>query len=136
MIPPDGILETILYARDIAAAERFYADVIGLPVQLCLPERFVFLVCGQQMLLIFNPDHSRRNDPALGVPRHGAEGAGHVCFRARDRADLEAWRAHFIAAGIPIESVHVWSGGHLSLYVRDPAGNSVELAEPALWGLG
>ena len=35
---------------------------------------------------------------------------------------------------IPIESEVVWPRGR-SLYFRDPEGNSVELAIPALWGL-
>jgi catechol 2,3-dioxygenase-like lactoylglutathione lyase family enzyme len=136
MAAPDGILETVVYARDIDAAEAFYRDVIGLPVHSKAPGRFVFLRCGGQMLLVFNPDQSRANDPKVGIPRHGAEGQGHVCFRARDRADLDAWRARLVAAGVPIEHDHLWDNGARSVYVRDPAMNSVEFAEPALWGPG
>jgi len=36
--------------------------------------------------------------------------------------------------GVPIESEVRWPRGGRSLYVRDPAGNSVEIASPALWG--
>jgi len=47
---------------------------------------------------------------------------------------LAAWKAHLQAHGIPIEAEIVWPNGARSLYVRDPAGNSVELATPSLWG--
>ncbi len=109
--------------------------MFGLRVATSVPDRFVFLVCGRQMLLVFNPDHSRRNDPAIGIPRHGTEGQGHVCFRVRDAAELAAWREHFRALDIAIEHEHIWENGVRSIYVRDPAGTSVELAEPRLWGL-
>jgi catechol 2,3-dioxygenase-like lactoylglutathione lyase family enzyme len=46
---------------------------------------------------------------------------------------LPAWRAHLAANGISIESEVTWPRGAQSLYVRDPAGNSVELASPRLW---
>jgi catechol 2,3-dioxygenase-like lactoylglutathione lyase family enzyme len=115
--------------------EGFYAGIIGLDVVQYLPDRFLFLRCGGQMLLIFNPDHSVANDPAIGIPRHGTEGQGHVCFRARDPADLAAWRYHLRSNAVCIEHEHVWPGGARSIYVRDLAGTSVEFAEPALWGL-
>jgi len=68
------------------------------------------------------------------VPAHGTTGAGHVCFGVRE-AELDDWRARLALHGIPIESAITWPGGARSLYVRDPAGNSVELASPRLWGL-
>ncbi len=135
MRPPDGILETVLYARDLAAAERFYAGALGLEVVQHLPDRFLFLRCGAQMLLIFNPDHSRQNDPAIGIPRHGAEGQGHVCFPCPGRGRAVRLAHASRRLGIAIEHEHVWPGGARSLYLRDPAGTSVEFAEPALWGL-
>jgi len=135
MDAPTGILETVIYARDIDAAERFYTEVFGLEVVQKVPERLVFLRCGRQMLLVFDPEQSRQNDPQIGIPRHGTEGAGHVCFRAQDRAEVDAWRAHFGALGVPVEHVHIWADGSASVYVRDPAGNSVEVAEARLWGL-
>ena len=36
-------------------------------------------------------------------------------------------------SGIAIESDFHWPHGPRSVYVRDPAGNSVEFADPALW---
>jgi hypothetical protein len=35
---------------------------------------------------------------------------------------------------VEIEREVDWDEGGTSLYVRDPAGNSVELAPPTIWG--
>lgn len=133
--PAAAILETALYAPDLEAAERFYTTVFGLPVIAREPGRHVFLRCGPGVLLIFDPQATRAAS-ASPIPRHGAEGAGHVCFRARDAAEMALWQRRFRALGVAIESDHTWTGGARSLYVRDPAGNSVEVAEARLWGIG
>ncbi len=134
---PDGILETVLYARDLDAAERFYGEVMGLEAFTREEGRHVFFRCGDQVFLIFNPDATVR-PPAPGslpVPPHGATGDGHVCFRVAP-ATLDDWRRHLEAHGIAIESDFRWPGSDArSLYFRDPAGNCLELAPAALWGL-
>lgn len=136
MEPPRAILETVLYAEDLDAAEVFYRDVMGLAVVSRLAGKFVFLRCGGQMLLIFDPRESARPDAHNPIPRHGAHGPGHVCFRAADAREVDAWRAHFRERGIAIEHDQVWRGsGGRSVYVRDPAGNSVEVAEAGIWPL-
>ena len=47
---PKSILETILYADDIAAMRRFYEDVIGLECILETEGRQAFFRLGEQML--------------------------------------------------------------------------------------
>ena len=40
-----------------------------------------------------------------------------------------------VAADVAIEADFRWPGSNArSIYVRDPAGNSIEFAEPRLWG--
>ena len=133
---PTAILETVLYARDIDAAERFYGDILGLELYWKVAGHTVMFRCGTQMLLVFNPDITEAQgleaDPP--VPPHGARGPGHVCFRA-NRNEIDEWRDHLQSNGIGIESEFEWPSGGYSLYFRDPANNSVEFAEPALWGL-
>lgn len=131
---PEAILETALYATDLAAAEGFYAGLLGLPVIARVDGRHVFFRVGQGVLLVFDPAATDlpSGNPALPVPTHGARGRGHVCFAA-SRAGIAAWRARFVAAGIAIEAEFDWPNGARSLYIRDPAGNSVEFAEPRLW---
>lgn len=132
-----GVLETVLYAGDLDAAERFYGDLLGLAVHARVPGRHVFFRIGPQMLLIFDPDVTQiaaPPDARLPVPAHGARGPGHVCFAA-SAVEIETWHAHLIAAGIAIEADFEWPGGGRSIYFRDPAGNSLEFAEPAIWRL-
>lgn len=135
-MPLGGILETVLYADDIAAARAFYADVLELEQIGYGADAHVFLRCGDQMLLIFNPAITR-NQPVPGrlpIPPHGASGAGHVCFRIPG-AEFEPWLARLNGLGIAIEADFEWPNRGRSVYFRDPAGNSVELAEPRIWGL-
>lgn len=136
-LQPQGVLETVLYARDLDATEAFYRDVLGLEPFSRLAGRQIFYRCGDQVLLIFNPDATvvPPKADALPVPPHGAKGEGHVCFRA-SAGELDDWRAHLEAQGVEIESDFVWpaSGGR-SIYFRDPAGNCLEFAEPKIWGL-
>lgn len=134
---PAGVLETVLYADDLAAAERFYRDVLGLEPFAKVPDRHLFYRCGDsQVLLIFNPAATSRPPApgALPVPPHGAHGPGHVCFRA-SAAEIDAWRRQLEALGVAIEADFEWPKGGRSIYLRDPAGNCLEFAEPRIWGL-
>jgi catechol 2,3-dioxygenase-like lactoylglutathione lyase family enzyme len=132
----EGILETALYAEDLDAAEAFYGDLLGLRKILRAGNRHVFFRCGRGILLIFNPSETVKLPPptALPVPPHGAIGPGHLCFRiSADEIDFLAEKLN--KAGITIESDFCWPNGARSIYFRDPAGNSIECAEPKLWGL-
>jgi catechol-2,3-dioxygenase len=50
--------------------------------------------------------------------------------------ELDGWRAHLADCQVPIEIEVEWPEGGRSIYFRDPAGNSVELAPPTMWGFG
>ena len=131
-----SVLESCVYAEDLDAAEGFYGGVVGLEKLFREGDRHVFYHAEGGMLLVFNPVVSARPLPegALPVPAHGAHGPGHVCF-AVGAEGIEGWRERLAAHGVAVESQVDWPNGAVSLYVRDPAGNSVEFAEPKLWGL-
>lgn len=131
-----GILETVLYAADLSAVKRFYGEVLGLELFSEEPGRHVFFRCGAQMLLLFDPAVTEAPTPGspLPVPAHGSRGPGHVCFRA-DSHEIETWRNKLHNAGVEIEADFEWPQGGRSIYFRDPAGNSLEFAEPRIWGL-
>ena len=134
---PRGVLETVLYATDINAAERFFIDVVGLQRFSRDGDRLVFFRCGRGMLLIFNPDYTTTQYKLVAgsrIPPHGTRGNGHMAFSI-DESEIEPWRAKLIEANIAIESEVTWPQGGYSIYFRDPAGNSIELASPKLWGL-
>lgn len=133
---PAGILETVLYVSDLAAAERFYRDVLGLEPFSKAPGRQLFYRCGNQVLLLFNPEATSKPPAAnaLPVPPHGAAGPGHVCFRA-SADEMDGWRQRLEAGGVTLEADFAWPGGGRSIYFRDPSGNCLEFAEPRIWGL-
>jgi len=126
-----GIYETVLYAPDVAAEAAFYADVLGLrlvdgPDELAA----AFRLDDGGVLLIFDP--SRASVPGRPVPSHGATGAGHVAFSVEE-GTLDKWAEKLRKRGVEIELERPWKRGGRSIYVRDPAGNSVELVEGDLW---
>ena len=111
--------------------------VLGLERIAFVEGRHLFFRCGDGVVLIFDRRSTASVPTSVNgspVPLHGASGAGHVALAVAD-AELAAWRAHLAANGVAIESEVTWPRGGRSLYVRDPAGNSVELASPLLWGL-
>ena len=125
------IFEAALYVSDLDAAERFYSRVFGLECVSRMGDRGRAFRCGYGVLLVFNAARTRIRDRA--VPAHGCEGAGHVAFEV-DEAELTLWRDHLREHGIEIETEIAWDEGGRSIYVRDPGGNSIELATPTLWG--
>lgn len=136
MLRPAAILESALYASDLDAAQTFYETVLNLPLLTRAGNRHAFFKLDHGILLVFNPaETARPSDHAtLPVPPHGATGPVHLCFAAT-RPQIALWRDRLTAHGIPIESEFDWPNGARSLYFRDPAGNSLEFAEPRLWNL-
>lgn len=136
-VTPSGILESALYVDDLDKAEAFYGGVLGLERIAKAEGRHVFFRCGDGVLLLFNPAATAKPpapDARLPVPPHGATGQGHLCFRGTGD-EIERLKAHLESNGVAIEADFEWPNGGRSIYFRDPAGNSLEIAEPKIWGL-
>ena len=127
-----NLVETSAYVDDLDRAEQFYHDVLELEVIGREAGRHVFFRVGNaDVLLLFNA-----NETAKGrtLPRTGPAGrdisrSGSPPPRSTPGgvgSRTMAWRSTAKYPG-PREP-------H-SLYFRDPAGNSVELITPGLWGL-
>ena len=128
----EAIVETAIDVDDLEAAEAFYRDVLGLEVIGREAGRHVFFRVGDGVLLAFNPEATLRGDM---LPPHGARGPGHFALGVRAE-DLDEWRRRLEGHGVAVEKEVTWPRGGRSLYYfRDPAGNSVELVTPGLWGL-
>lgn len=130
-----GILETCLYARDLVKAKSFYSALPGIEPISEEEGRHVFFKCGDSLLLIFNPDHTSSEQTQINnsdIPLHGTKGDGHIAF-AIDENELDEWKKFLIDNHIPIESEVTWPNGSVSLYFRDPSGNSLELVNPSIW---
>lgn len=125
------VYETVLYAEDVPAAASFYAEALGLrlveePDELAA----AFRLPDGDILLVFDP--RRASQPGRPVPSHGATGAGHVAF-AVEPGSLDGWAERLASSGIEVEQAVDWDGRGRSLYLRDPAGNSVELVDGDIW---
>ena len=140
---PSAILESALYVTDLAAAEQFYRDVLGLAFISRVEGRHAFFRCGAGVVLLFNADATEIAPPAdakLPVPPHGARGPGHLCFSAT-ADEIDRWKTELTAKGVAVEADFHWPSpgkdgpGGRSIYFRDPSGNSLEFAEPRIWGM-
>ena len=128
---PVRIYETVLYAPDVVAAATFYSETLGLRL-LEDPDELsaVFRLDHGGVLLLFDP--ARSSAPGRPVPSHGATGPGHLALGLAP-GGLQGVAAELQRRGIEIEREISWDEGGRSLYVRDPAGNSVELIEGEAW---
>ena len=125
------IFETVIYADDLDAAKDFYTQVMGLHLLSHNDLMLVFEI-KESYLLVFNP--SKSSVGGRQVPSHGTHGQGHIAFVITE-AEQKTWRSRLAEADIEIESEVSWDNGArgTSIYFRDPAGNSIELAPPNLW---
>jgi catechol-2,3-dioxygenase len=129
--PLQTIVETSLYGHDLIAMEGFYTKVLGLAVIDKDPDRHIFLRVGDaSVLLVFQPETTLKHGL---FPPHGAVGPGHAAFGIA-ASELDTWRSRLQQHGVSIEREMDWPRGGHSIYFRDPAGNSVELITPGVWG--
>jgi catechol 2,3-dioxygenase-like lactoylglutathione lyase family enzyme len=128
----EALIETAIYVDDLQAAETFYRTVIGLPMIGKEPGRHVFFQVGERnVLLAFLAEATLKGEP---LPPHGTTGPGHFALGIEGET-FDTWRNLLHANGVAIEKEVEWPRGGKSIYFRDPAGNSVELVTPGIWGL-
>src|SRR3954447_17463999 len=127
-----GLFEMTLEVKDLARSERFYRDVIGLPVAARWSDArpAVWLALGREGFLGLWPPES-----GGAVAIHGGRGGSHVHFAIRvPYGTLNAMRARLTDMGYALEDQDFGSGNR-AIYLDDPDGNVVELTERTrLWG--
>jgi catechol 2,3-dioxygenase-like lactoylglutathione lyase family enzyme len=110
--------------NELATAERFYTEVLGLTVVAHLGDQ-TLLQCGPQNLALFQV----KRPPLTPEQRHGLIshplGKGHHAFTV-SRVDFEAARGNFAKAGVESAAPIDW-GDHDCLYFLDPDGNLLEI---------
>ena len=126
IVRPSGLFEMTLEVSDLAASERFYHDVIGLPIaERWTDERpAVWLALGREGFLGLWPPET---GGAAAI--HGGRGGSHVHFALRvPIGALDTVRARFESLGYPVES-RDFGAGNRAVYLDDPDGNVLELTE-------
>ena len=126
-----GLFEMVLEVADLAVAERFYREVIGLPVA----ERWgderpaVWLGIGGEGFLGLWPLETG-GEAAI----HGGRGGSHVHFALRlPLGTLDAVTERLASLGYPTEE-RDFGNGNRAIYLDDPDGNVLELTErTTLW---
>ena len=100
--------------------------------------RHVFFRCGEGVLLLFNAEATEM-PPAPDAQAAGAAAwcasAPAICALRRAPRRSSAGRRDLQRRGVAIEADFEWPNGGRSIYFRDPSGNSIEFAEPTIWGL-
>ncbi|TAH34426.1 MAG: VOC family protein [Planctomycetota bacterium] len=118
MLAIRGVYEVAVRVRDLARAEAFYREVLGLQDGLRDdPRKRVFLRAGPGGMIVL------QEDPAQWPLQH-------LAFTVDD-ADIEAAAAALRRCGIAVEGpvLHRWMPAR-SLYFSDPDGHDLELCAP------
>ena len=109
---------------DLARAERFYTEVLGLSVVTHLGDQ-VLLDCGGQNLALFRvarlPMTASERQARISHPL----GKGHHAFRV-GRADFAGARERLARSGVESAPPVDW-GDHDCIYFLDPDGNLLEI---------
>ena len=114
-----GVSELVLEVEDLEAAERFYSQVLELPVVDRWPDReAIWVMAGERTRIgLWKPQ----------VGLFGSRGGVHVHFAMHiDERDFDAAVERLRSLGHEVEQTE-FDGAGRSAYVRDPDGHLVEL---------
>lgn len=124
----------VLRVQDLPRAVAFYCDVLGCTVARERPSLgMVHLHAGASMIDLISVEGKLG---APGGPAAGAQGRNleHVCLRV-DPFDADQLAEHLKRHGVQVsgkpERHFGAEGDGMSVYLRDPEGNGVELKGPA-----
>ncbi|HJR22400.1 MAG TPA: VOC family protein [Dongiaceae bacterium] len=127
----EGIDHILVLVSGMKPAVRFYTEVLGCTVEGALPQYGMLQLRAGAALIdlvdIAVPEASWAKPPVAG-----GRNVDHLCL-ALGIHDETALRRHLARHQVEIieEGVHGGSRGEsLSLYVRDPSGNVIELKGP------
>ncbi|MFZ1888206.1 MAG: VOC family protein [Candidatus Binataceae bacterium] len=109
---------------ELARAQRFYTDVLGLGVAANLGGQ-VLLDCGGQNLALFEVARSPKTPQARAALIAHPLGRGHHAFRV-SAEDFAGAKHRLAAAGVETAQPIDW-GDHDCTYFLDPDGNLLEL---------
>jgi glyoxylase I family protein len=123
----------VLRVRDIDAMRRFYCDVLGATHVAYRPEfGMSHLMVGRSMIDLVTVEGKLGR--AGGVaPGEEGRNMDHLCLRV-EPFDQDAIVAHLAKHGVAVGEIrrrYGAEGNGVSIYVKDPEGNTVELKGPS-----
>ena len=115
-----GIRHVALYVRDLAAAERFWVDVMGYEVEWRPDPENVYLRGGKDNLALHH-----------GTPRAAVDESGqldHIGLAVPAPEDVDAWAAHLEGHGISLQAApRTHRDASRSLYFVGPEGLLIQI---------
>jgi catechol 2,3-dioxygenase-like lactoylglutathione lyase family enzyme len=127
MTEPREMVSVRYMVDDVAAAVDFYTGLLGFEVLTSFPPAFADVARGPLRLLLSGPASSAgRPMPDGAAPGPGGWNRIHLIVD-----DIEAEVARLKAAGAPFRNEILSGPGGKQVLLRDPAGNVVELFQPA-----
>jgi len=122
-----GLGEIALRVNDLDAMQKFYEEVVGLPLMTRFPNTAFFKIADgygghTQVLALFD----RTGSPGYRGSDAATSTIDHIAFEVA-LADFANEKERLEALGLHVETAeHAWVLWR-SLYVSDPEGNQVEL---------
>ncbi|WP_460520380.1 VOC family protein [Cyclobacterium sediminis] len=123
------IKETCLYVDDLDLAERFYHQILEMPLISKEDQRHVFFRCGDSVLLCFLPEITKHDS---NLPPHFAYGKQHIAFEVEHKDYLEI-KKKLSDKGITITHQQEWKKDISSFYFEDPFGHVLEIVPTGMW---
>lgn len=129
MISVAGIDHIVLRVRDADVAVSFYRDVLGCPVEKRNDAIGLIHLRAGTSLIDLVPLAGTLGSMGGAGPSDEGRNVDHICLRLSEYDPREVM-SHLDAHGIAYEhpsSRHGASGEGLSIYLKDPDGNGIEL---------
>jgi catechol 2,3-dioxygenase-like lactoylglutathione lyase family enzyme len=126
-MPTDETVNVRYMVDDVAAAVEFYTRHFGFTVGMNAAPAFADATRGNLRLLLSGPQSSAGRPMADGEqPRPGGWNRIHLLV-----TDIQSEVARLTAEGVPFRNDIVIGPGGSQVLVQDPAGNLIELFQPA-----
>lgn len=107
-----------LFVEDLAAAEHFYVELLGMRVEWRPDADNVYLSSGNDNLALHR----------LDADYSGPQRLDHIGFILNDSSDVDEWFAFLVSHGVRMKTnPRSHRDGARSFYCLDPAGNTVQM---------
>jgi catechol 2,3-dioxygenase-like lactoylglutathione lyase family enzyme len=126
-MPSEETINVRYMVDDVAAAIDFYTSHFGFTLGTNAPPAFADVTKGNLRLLLAGPNSSAGRPMADGE-KPGPGGWNRIHFVV---ADLQSEIDRLKAAGVPFRNEIVTGPGGSQVLAQDPAGNLIELFQPA-----